>query len=202
MTVKRISTGTGIAVAIALGVLIGSLTLVPIFASDHLTVTTSTSITADQAKAVVLAQYPGATITSIKLENEDGSLVYEIKLKTTDGKSLEVSVDVQTKAVLQNEASETESEDEHEAIATQASITSDQAKAAVLVQYPGATIPNVKLENDDGSLIYKIELKTTDGKNIEVKVDAQNGEIIQTETAEHGSQNEVEEQETPETSED
>ncbi len=202
MTVVRISTGTGLAVGIAAGVLIGSLTLGPIFASDHLTVTTSTSITPNQAKALALAQYPGATITSVKLENEDGSLVYEIELKTTDGKSVEVSVDIQTKAVLQNEASETESEDEHEAVATQASITSDQAKAAVLVQYPEATIPSVKLENDDGSLIYKIELKTTDGKNIEVKVDAQNGKIIQTETTEHGSQNEVEEQETPETSED
>jgi uncharacterized membrane protein YkoI len=58
-------------------------------------------ITADQARSAALAKVPG-TATRVELENEEGNLVYSVKVKTTAGKS-EVTIDAGNGNVLQVE---------------------------------------------------------------------------------------------------
>jgi uncharacterized membrane protein YkoI len=58
-------------------------------------------ITADQARSAALAKVPG-TSTRVELENEEGNLVYSVKVKTTAGKS-EVTIDAGNGNVLQVE---------------------------------------------------------------------------------------------------
>lgn len=66
--------------------------------------------------------------------------------------------------------------DESAALAGQATITSDEAQAAALAANPGATVIKVELENENGALVYSVELSN----GADVKVDAGNGAILHT----------------------
>lgn len=61
-----------------------------------------------------------------------------------------------------------------------AQITLDQARAAALAEVPGATFSEGELEEEDGYLIYDIEL-TQDGQEIEVAIDAGDGSVLEVE---------------------
>jgi uncharacterized membrane protein YkoI len=59
----------------------------------------------------------------------------------------------------------------------QGSITADEAKAAAEAAYSGAKAVAVELENENGQVIYEVELDN----GLEVIVDAGNGDILGTE---------------------
>ncbi len=78
------------------------------------------SITADDAGQAALAANPGATINAVQLENENGSVVYEVDMTDASGSAIEVKVDAGNAAVLAQESGDdeanegAESEDETE----------------------------------------------------------------------------------------
>ena len=80
-------------------------------------------------------------------------------------------------ATAQDQAGQNET-GEAQALAGKAKITSDQAKAAALVQFPGATIQKVGLENENGSVVYGVQLSDASGKAQDVKVDAGTGKVL------------------------
>jgi uncharacterized membrane protein YkoI len=53
-------------------------------------------------------------------------------------------------------------------------ITAGQAEDAALAAYPDATVLEVELENENGCLVYEVELSN----GLEVVIDAGNGEIL------------------------
>ena len=63
--------------------------------------------------------------------------------------------------------------------AGKATITVTQAEAAALAANPGTTVVKVELDNENGALVYSVELSN----GLDVKVDAGNGEILHTEQA-------------------
>ncbi len=67
---------------------------------------------------------------------------------------------------------------ESAALAGQAKVTIEQAKAAALAANPGATVVKAELDNENGALVYSVELST----GADVKVDAGNGAILHTDT--------------------
>jgi uncharacterized membrane protein YkoI len=71
-----------------------------------------------------------------------------------------------------NEAGESAS------LAGQAKISAEEAKAAALAANPGASVAKVELDNENGSLVYSVELSN----GTDVKVDAGNGAVLHTET--------------------
>ena len=70
-------------------------------------------------------------------------------------------------------------------LASLVKISSDQAKTAAEAQV-GGKATSIKLESDDGNVVYAVTVGTK-----EVKVDAGNGKILSTETAEAGDSNET-----------
>ena len=68
---------------------------------------------------------------------------------------------------------------ESERLKSLARITPEQASAAALAQVPG-TVKKVELENEDGNVVYGVEIKTADGER-DVKVDAGNGRVLHVE---------------------
>lgn len=52
--------------------------------------------------------------------------------------------------------------------------------ADVQARYPGRVI-EVELDDDDGALVYEVELVTEDGRLIEIEIDAATGAIIDVE---------------------
>ena len=68
---------------------------------------------------------------------------------------------------------------ESERLKSLARITPEQASAAALAQVPG-TVKKVELENEDGNVVYGVEIKTADGER-DVKVDAGDGRVLHVE---------------------
>ncbi len=64
------------------------------------------------------------------------------------------------------------------ALAGQAKISIEQAKATALAANPNTTVVKVELDNENGALVYSVELST----GADVKVDAGNGVILRTDT--------------------
>jgi uncharacterized membrane protein YkoI len=68
---------------------------------------------------------------------------------------------------------------ESERLKSLARITPEQAQAAALAQVPGR-VKKVELENEDGNVVYGVEIKTADGES-DVKVDAGDGRVLHVE---------------------
>ena len=64
--------------------------------------------------------------------------------------------------------------DEASALASLATVTPEQAKAAALKAHPGTTALQVELDNENGALVYSVELDN----GMDVKVDAGNGAVL------------------------
>jgi len=58
--------------------------------------------------------------------------------------------------------------------------TADQARAAALAQFPGATVEQVELQDENGALAWGVELTDASGAVQEVKVDGNSGQIVST----------------------
>jgi uncharacterized membrane protein YkoI len=97
----------------------------------------------------------------------------------------------ENKAAEANEANESgkdekgkEAEDkaegaESERLKSLARITPEQASAAAVAQVPG-TVKRVELENENGNVVYGVEITTANGES-DVKVDAGNGRVLHVE---------------------
>lgn len=68
--------------------------------------------------------------------------------------------------------------DEGAALQSKAGITPAEAEAAALAANPGATVVETELDNENGALVYGVELSS----GVDVKVDAGNGAILHTES--------------------
>jgi uncharacterized membrane protein YkoI len=68
---------------------------------------------------------------------------------------------------------------ESAALASQAKITADQANTAALGQFSGGTVKKTELDNENGTVVYSVQLTDSAGKQQEVKVDATSGKVLQ-----------------------
>ena len=70
-----------------------------------------------------------------------------------------------------------------------AKVTPEQAKAAALAAVPG-TANNVELENENGNVVYGVEVTDASGNTTDVKVDAGNGTVLAKEADQNDGGNE------------
>ncbi|CAB3806163.1 PepSY domain-containing protein [Pararobbsia alpina] len=66
-------------------------------------------------------------------------------------------------------------------LATLAKIDATRATSAALAQVPG-TLRRVALDNENGNLVYSVEIKTASNAIKDVKVDAGNGAVVHVDT--------------------
>lgn len=74
------------------------------------------------------------------------------------------------------------------ALAGMAKITAEQASAAALAKFPGATIQKTELEDENGSLVWDVSLTDAKGAKQDVKVDAGNGAILSVQADDGGAE--------------
>jgi uncharacterized membrane protein YkoI len=89
------------------------------------------------------------------------------------------SIQVQDDKPEREEAEDKAESAESERLKSLARITPEQASAAALAQVPG-TVKKVELENENGNVVYGVEIKTADGES-DVKVDAGDGRVLHVE---------------------
>lgn len=66
------------------------------------------TVTPEQAAAAALVRFPGGRVTEIELEDEHGSVVYEVEVKDAADTSHDVVIDAGTAEVLHVEAEDAE----------------------------------------------------------------------------------------------
>jgi len=62
-------------------------------------------------------------------------------------------------------------------VLAKARLTADEARQAALVQYPGATVTSVELENEDEAPVYGVLLQSG-AQRLDVKVHAVSGKVL------------------------
>lgn len=161
--IKRLLFGGGLAGALVAAFLLGGLTLGVVGAQAPTTTTTPqpTATTAPAAPAAPAASQPAAPQPQATQEQQQPSYSGSVKAPQ-DQKG--VSEQAEAKA-----------------LAGLAKINAGQAKAAALAQFPGATVGNVELDNENGNVVYSVQLTDKSGKGQDVKVDAGNGKVLATE---------------------
>ena len=164
-------------------------------------------ITEEQATKTALEKVPG-TVNEVELEDENGAIVYGFEVVSTDGTQQDVKVDAQTGKIVKVEVDDEENgkendEEENDTqtqaeLAKQAKITEEAATKTALEKVPG-TVNQVELEDENGTIVYGIEVVSTDGTQQDVKVDAQTGKIVKVEAddVENGEENDEAENGTP-----
>ena len=65
-------------------------------------------------------------------------------------------------------------------IVNQASLSAEQASAIALNAVPGKVI-GTEIEKEDGSLVWEVEVLTSENEMYELEIDANDGRIIETE---------------------
>jgi uncharacterized membrane protein YkoI len=117
-------------------------------------------------------------IVKMELENEDGVDLYEIDVKSADGVKWEFKCNKATAVILETEQELPNAD--HPAFTALKKIDEAQARKIALEAHPGS-ITEVEYEIENGTAIYEFDLKTADGREMEVEVDAASGRIIKAE---------------------
>jgi 3-phytase len=137
------------------------------------------------ALQAVRARFPDALIHELELENEAGLMVYEVEL-TSAGKAYEVEVDAANAQILKVEDEELDAADspgQPRVPQAAPSISLDQAVQAALARFPDARVGKAERDNEDGVLIYEVEL-VAGSKQHEVEIDAVSGSVLNIESEE------------------
>ena len=95
----------------------------------------------------------------------------------SDGPSYRASIQIPNAPDGSEEAGTTKDSAEAAQLAGQARITAEQAKSAALQAVPGQAV-KAELDNENGNLVYSVEVKDASGATVDVKVDAGNGQIL------------------------
>jgi uncharacterized membrane protein YkoI len=113
------------------------------------------------------------------------ALIHEVELMSA-GKAYEVRVDAGSGRLLQVEDEDLDDADAHDrgaATRPEPKISPDLVAQAALVHFPGASVRKVELEDEDGLVIYEVEL-LADGQEHELEVDANSGAVLRGEAEE------------------
>jgi uncharacterized membrane protein YkoI len=124
-----------------------------------------------------LAKHPGDVI-SLEAEVEDGKPTYEFDIKGKDGKEWEVECDAKTAKLIEEEE-EVDAQDPR--FKSKAKVSLEDAKKAALAAKPGEVIESETSIEANGSASYEFDIKTKDGQEWEVEIDASTGKVIETE---------------------
>ena len=142
----------------------------------------TTLITEQEARNLVLAQVPGATIVEFERDTDDGRAIYKGEA-VLDGREYEFEIDASTSAFLKWDADDVDDgrQGGSSTSAGQTALDEDGARALVLARIPGATIVEFERDSDDGRTIYKGEA-VLDGWEYDFEIDAASGEFIKWES--------------------
>ncbi|HMM01133.1 MAG TPA: PepSY domain-containing protein [Bacilli bacterium] len=160
------------------------------------------TITFDQALSTAKEAYPGHTLLTLGLENENGVLMYQAALlNPADDSVVGIAIDCISGQILpqtaendQNEIGEQGGENiqyedksddngndaQRDAFDMSAvKVSFNQALSIANTAYPDYTLFALQLDSENGNLLYQVELFNTSNNTIlEVKIDCISGQVL------------------------
>lgn len=130
------------------------------------------------AEATALGAYPGGSVVKSYLDNEHGTLVWDITVKDAQGATHDVLVDATTGQIVTAKAESAGDDNEAPIDPASAKVTQAQAESTALGAYPGGSVIKAQLDSEHGTLVWDVEVKDSKGATHDVKVDATTGQVI------------------------
>lgn len=125
-------------------------------------------------------EYPDSDITSIDLETSFGNYFYKIE-GVDDNKEYEVRVDADTKKVSKEREEELDMEDKEDKLNIENLLSIEKVSEIATENVGSGKATDWSLDKDMGTTYW--EVKVIDGqKETEVKINAQSGDVLETET--------------------
>lgn len=150
------------------------------------------TITKEEAISAALKEVAGKA-GETELEDEDNTVVYGVEVTDDQGKKHDVKVDAKTGKVLKVEADDEsekgdkeEKEDkdgevsdkqEQQQLEKAAKISAEESTTIALKEVKGQ-VTDTELEDEDGTVVYGVEITDDQGKKHDVKVDAKTGKVL------------------------
>jgi uncharacterized membrane protein YkoI len=138
-----------------------------------------TNASMEDCLATALERYPGK-VKEVEFGLEDGDPHYEFEIVTADGRETEVECSAMTGEIV-----EVEWENENmdlDAFLEKSRVSPSQARKIALRRVPGK-VTKMDLETTStGVMSYEFEIRTRDGKDVDVEIDAMSGDVIEVET--------------------
>ncbi|MBS4177841.1 PepSY domain-containing protein [Lederbergia citrea] len=162
----------------------GSTLIKPASASPS---TETAKITKEQSIEIALKEFQGK-VTDVELEKDHGTLTYDIKVKDENGKEHEVIIDANSGKVLKSEADDQEGDNDAEVsdeveqaqLQKEAKITKEESISIAQGKIKGKAT-DVELEDENGVVVYGIEITDQQGQRHDVKIDAKTGKVLKVE---------------------
>ncbi len=137
-----------------------------------------TNVSMETCLAAALERYPGK-VKELEFGLEDGVPHYEFEILTADGRETEVECSAMTGKIV-----EVEWENENmdlDAFLEKAKVSPAQARKIALRRVPGKTVKMDLETTSMGVMSYVFEIRTRDGKDMDVEIDAMSGKVIEVE---------------------
>lgn len=132
-------------------------------------------VSAGDAASSAVRAVPG-TVTEAELDDEDGTLVWELDVYGSDKVWHDVTVDAGNGKVLGKHTSD-DNDDRDRHAPRSAPVTLDAAAAAALKTSPG-TVTSVELDGHGGEAVrWEVDVRGKDGRAHELNVDAASGAV-------------------------
>ncbi|KAF0817917.1 hypothetical protein KIS4809_3101 [Bacillus sp. ZZV12-4809] len=134
-------------------------------------------ISIEEAKKIALSEAEGK-VESIELEREKGKQVYEIDVD--NGKEdFDIKINALDGEVI-SVKKEQDDDDQSEKEINAENIISEQKAVEIAEQEVNGTMKEIELDEDDGQILYEVELKTNKGE-ADVDIDAESGKVLKVE---------------------
>ncbi|MBS4201418.1 PepSY domain-containing protein [Bacillus sp. FJAT-49732] len=163
---------------------VGATLIKPAFAANS---ANTAKITEEQSKEIALKEING-TVTDVELEKEHGTLTYDIEVKDANGVKHDVVIDANSGKVIKTETDnekdghdgEVSDEVEQAQLEKEAKITKEESTSIAQTAVNG-TVTEAQLEDEDGVVVYGIEITDSQGEKHDVKIDAKTGKVLKVE---------------------
>ena len=138
-------------------------------------------LTMDEAKAIAVKSV-GGTVTGIELDREESGDIYEVEVKSK-GFEYDLDIDAKTGKVLRTDKDDNDDDDfdnddsDDKVIVADGKFITEKAAVKIAMKQAKGTVTEVKLDEDDGRVVYEIEIK--DGKyDYDFDIDAISGKVL------------------------
>ncbi|CAM3272164.1 PepSY domain-containing protein [Filibacter tadaridae] len=120
----------------------------------------------------------GGKVVGIELDRERLGDVYEVEVQS-DGIEYDLDIDAKTGEVLRTDKDDMDDDDQDDnVVPTDVKFITQKAATEIAMKQAKGTVSKIVLDNDDGRVIYEIEIKD-DTYEYDFDIDAISGEVLE-----------------------
>ena len=137
-------------------------------------------VTPQDAAEIAVEAHPETRVYEIELERSHGATVWEVNVVSDDGR-YEVEVEASSGDVVSDREKSHDHLDKYNSRLDAATITYTEALEIMDDAHPGARLGEMELDDEDGAVVWEIELVTPDKVEYDLVIHAGTGEVLENE---------------------